>query len=122
MQAYKNAKDLRPVAPTSPEPEFPPSVRYNAFLLSFSGGSLTDTCYANACQFTAYILSFAAGNSRVRISQSCHLFISQMSSEDRRRRVSWLLFVLLSPFWSLKIGSFVFCEMPTKYYVPSYLC
>ncbi|CDQ84031.1 unnamed protein product [Oncorhynchus mykiss] len=51
MQAYKNAKDLRPVAPTSPEPEFPPS----------------------------------------------------MSSEDRRRRVSWLLFVLLSPFWSLTI-------------------
>ncbi|XP_029579694.1 dynein heavy chain 12, axonemal isoform X2 [Salmo trutta] len=26
MQAYKNAKDLRPVAPTSPEPEFPPSM------------------------------------------------------------------------------------------------
>ncbi|XP_055788183.1 dynein axonemal heavy chain 12 isoform X2 [Salvelinus fontinalis] len=26
MQAYKNAKDLRPVVPTSPEPEFPPSM------------------------------------------------------------------------------------------------
>ncbi|XP_045065490.1 dynein axonemal heavy chain 12 [Coregonus clupeaformis] len=26
MQAYKNAKDLRPVAPMSPEPEFPPTM------------------------------------------------------------------------------------------------